>query len=362
MTSDTREQRLSMWAYHLDCLADLPGRERPEDHCDAGRSMVDWQRRWRERVVAALGPDPDPVEPDLVVEVAPEPGDRGFVRHRLVFACERHLDVSATLLVPEVSDAAGTRFPAVVAVHGHGPEPWMYDHGRRTVAGPTPSEPACAAAMIAQCPPFGEDLARAGFVVLAPDLRGFGERWDGWPEGHRMCDLELAQQVALGRLPLAGNLWDLRCCLDLLANDERVDPDRLGAVGFSYGGTLALFLAALDERVRACVASGAFSDPRAASRVPFDLCGAQVFPGMLRDLDHVQVGAAIAPRALLVENGDADIYWPAAEAIAAADRVEAIYAAEGAAGSFRAEVFPGGHRWYGHAVTGFLARHLGLPP
>jgi dienelactone hydrolase len=344
-----------MWTYHLRCLDDLQPVPRPEDHIVDGTSLRSWQENFRAALAERLGPRPERVTLDLEREPVSRAGDEGFTRHRVVYASERHLDVPAWLLVPDDATAPA---PALLAVHGHGPDGWTYEHGRDTVVGPVPADPEAGAALERQGTTFGADLARAGFVVLAPDLRGFGERWDGWTDDHRLCDLELAQALARGSLPLSGNLWDLHVALDVLQAEPVVDSSRIGVVGFSYGGTLALLLAALDERVGAVVASGAFSDPRVAARVPFNLCGAQVLPGMLADIDHVGLGAAIAPRALFVENGEADLLWPAPAATMAAARLAQVYAAVGASDRFAATTFDGPHRWHGAGVARFLHDHL----
>ena len=47
-------------------------------------------------------------------------------------------------------------------------------------------------------------------------------------------------------------------------------PTRIGAAGLSYGGTCTLFLAALDERVRAAVVSGYLSSWRSAHTDPVE--------------------------------------------------------------------------------------------
>ena len=81
-------------------------------------------------------------------------------------------------------------------------------------------------------------------MVLAPDLRCFGERADWNPPDHYGCDTNLVHQVMGGWNPLTQNLWDLARALDVLGAHPLVDPARMGMVGFSYGATVTLFLAA----------------------------------------------------------------------------------------------------------------------
>ena len=113
-----------------------------------------------------------------------------------------------------------------------------------------------------------------------------------------------------GMNPLAQNLWDLARALDVLEAHPLVDPARIGMVGLSYGGTVTLFLAALDERVAAAVVSGYFSSWAESHKMPWNMCGSQVLPGMLGQLEHVDLGALVSPRALLVESGTHDDLFP----------------------------------------------------
>ncbi len=52
-----------------------------------------------------------------------------------------------------------------------------------------------------------------------------------------------------------------RRAFDVLADDDRVDSDRLGLVGWSMGGRLAALVAGVDDRVRATVLMSAGAAP-----------------------------------------------------------------------------------------------------
>ena len=138
-----------------------------------------------------------------------------------------------------------------------------------------------------------------------------------------------------------------------------MDPGRIGVAGFSYGATMALFLAAWDTRVRATVVSGYFSSWQSAHRVPYNLCGSQVLFGMLGRLEHVDLGGLVAPRALLVESGRGDFLFPIEAATASMAELATVYAATDApAHALEHHVFDGGHRWDGDTVPAFLERWL----
>jgi dienelactone hydrolase len=297
-----------------------------------------WRARCRERLAALLGPFPGPVAPDF--EVLEEAQADGYRRQKVVFDTEASMSVPSYLLVPDGRDAPG---PAVLAIHGHGP-------GKSVVCGIERTD--------APNGDYAHQLARRGFVVLAPDLRCFGERQDWNPPDHYACDTNLVHAVMAGANPLAQNLWDLVCCLDVLAAHPLVDPGRIGAAGLSYGGTMTLFLAAWDDRVKAAVVSGYFSAWAEAHKVPWNMCGSQVLPGVLGQLEHVDVGALIAPRSLLVETGTEDLIFPLAAAEAAVRDLRRVYVHLGAGDALEHDVFEGDHQWHGERAYPFLQRWL----
>ena len=300
-----------------------------------------WRERCRERLRALLGSDPGAVPLDLEVRDSADCGT--YERQSIVFDSEAGMSVPAFLLVPHGLAAPG---PAVLAQHGHG-------SGKSEVCG-IDGEATDSGA-------YGHELAQRGYVVLAPDLRGFGERADWTPPDKYLCDLNLVHALSAGANPLAQNLWDLARALDVLEQHPLVDAERVGMVGFSYGGTATLFLAALDERIAAAVVSGYFNAWRDCHRVPWNLCGSQVLPGMLTEIEHVDLGALIAPRPLLIESGTDDLIFPADAAHREVMRLRSVYDSFGAADRLEHDVFNGDHRWNGERAYPFLARWLGDP-
>jgi dienelactone hydrolase len=206
---------------------------------------------------------------------------------------------------------------------------------------------------------YAHQLAEAGYVVLAPDLREFGERADWAPADRDRCDANLAAAVAAGRVPMADNLFDLMAGIDVLSDHALVDPSRISVVGFSYGGTMALLLAAWDTRVRAAMVSGYFSSWRAAHRVPYNLCGSQVLFGMLGLIEHVDLGALVAPRPLLIETGTDDPLFPLAAATGSVAALRTVFDAMRAPGhALEHHVFEGEHRFDGETMLDFFERWL----
>ena len=81
---------------------------------------------------------------------------------------------------------------------------------------------------------------------------------------------------------------------------------------------------------------------------------------MLGRLEHVDLGALVAPRPMLVESGTGDDLFPAPVAAAGCARLRGVYESLGASGDrIVHDVFEGGHQWHGTTAFSFLDRFLG---
>jgi len=187
-----------------------------------------WARR-REQILTAMqeimGALPDRARlPPLDVIVLEEVKEPEFTRYSITFAADTHR-VPAYLYVPARSAAAPKKSAAVLALHQ------TNDLGKKEVDGQgTPDQG------------YARELAKRGYVVLAPDYPSFGDY---------KCDFADPQYVSGTMLGIFNHMR----CLDLLAARDDVDAARIGAIGHSLGGHNAMFLAAFDERVRAVVSS-----------------------------------------------------------------------------------------------------------
>jgi dienelactone hydrolase len=311
----------------------------PEGDLD---TLPAWKEGRRLRLTELLGRMPDPVPLD--VETLESVQCDGYRRDKIVFDTEEMMSVPAYLLIPDGRISEGA---AVLACHGHGP-------GKSQAVGLEHTN--------APNSDYALQLVRQGYVVLAPDLRCFGERQDWNPDDHYACDTNLVHAVMAGWNPLAQNVWDLMRCLDLLAEHPLVDAGRIGMVGLSYGATVTLFTAALDDRVAAAVVSGYFSSWAVAHKMPWNMCGSQVLFDMLGKLEHEDLGALVAPRPMLIESGTKDDLFPVPTAVETVRRTRLVYEYEGAGDRLEHDVFEGEHQWHGVAAVEFLNRWLSHTP
>jgi dienelactone hydrolase len=103
-------------------------------------------------------------------------------------------------------------------------------------------------------------LARLGYVVLAFDPMGQGERIY-YPAGSSPSRSRLGadeehtypgrQMILKGITSTRLQTWDAMRSLDYLASNPLVDPQRLASTGQSGGGTTTMLLAAVDDRLAA---------------------------------------------------------------------------------------------------------------
>src|SRR5262249_55030221 len=144
----------------------------------------------------------------------------------------------------------------------------------------------------------------------------------------------------------------------LLARHERVDPERLGCVGLSYGGRMTMLTTALEPRIRAAVVSGAPNgmQERVTAR---DSGRAQIIPGLLNHRDVPEIRALLAPRPGVWEPASHDPLVSPRWADEALTRMRRAYKALDADLQLQVDRFEGGHSWSGRLGYPMLEKALG---
>jgi dienelactone hydrolase/predicted enzyme related to lactoylglutathione lyase len=161
---------------------------------------------------------------------------------------------------------------------------------------------------------FAPALARRGLVVLAPDVITFEERRRSgrgllphprdWLEHYN----EMAYRLVRGQLLMRKLLSDAMRGLTVLASRAEVDADRIGVLGHSMGATLALYQAAVDERVRFACASGLAHSLSSRMAGGVGIGMAEVIPGAAQRWTSANVLATAARRPFLIVSAKSDPY------------------------------------------------------
>lgn len=317
-----------------------------------------WQIATRDRLFDLLGlsiMDRAPIEVRELdrVQIA-----GGIVRTHAMLQVERDVWMPFYLLEPQTPkfDAHGCK-RCYICPHGH------QGAGAASVAGVT-GVPAVDDAVRKFNYDYGLRLARMGYVTVCPDSRGWGSRRDWKGQGDdensylRGTCLNQARMAEPLGLTVAGlNAWDNMRLIDYLETRDDIAMDDLGCFGFSGGGYMTLYLAALDPRVRKAFVSGYLYGVDDSLLHLNGNCSCNYTPGLWRLLDMGDIASLIAPRPLLVQSCEKD-HLNGARGLANVDEQLAIvrdaYGLVGHADDLLHEVCPGGH----HLGVAYLAEDI----
>ena len=194
---------------------------------------------------------------------------------------------------------------------------------------------------------YAQALAQAGYLVAVIEQRGFGERLTDQvgDSGPRSCRHLAFNYMLHGRTLLGERCWDGVALLDYLHTRNDIDCAAIGCTGHSGGGTTALFLAALDQRITVSVVSGYFSSLK-SSILGRRHCECNYVPGLLTYGDLGDVAALVAPRPLCFINGRFDSIFPAEGALDQFTVVQRSYSAHQTEAACQLIFHDGGHAYH----------------
>lgn len=314
------------------------------------------------KILEIFGVPPRSVQPRA--EVVDRQEFDEFVREKIVFSTTPHFRVPAYVHIPKRLTG---RAPAIVDLHSHG---GMFLFGKEKVIDFGANHPTMSKyhAVNYAGRPTTTALARRGYVVITIDALMFGERRVRLAEDEKLgfergklsveevqqlnqkCrakESTLAKSLALVGLNWPGVVtWDDMRTVDYLLTRPEVDPERIGCVGVSFGGWRTLFLAALDERIRAASIVGFMSTVKPMLRRHIDIHSWVHFvPELHRWLDLPDVASLTAPRALLVQQCRQDGLFPPEGMQEAVDVIAAAYQKAGARERFTGKFYDVPHQF-----------------
>ena len=193
---------------------------------------------------------------------------------------------------------------------------------------------------------FALQAAKNGFIALAIEQRGMGERNTPLKKrgSHRMCQFHSMTALQLGRTILGERIWDISKAIDVLANFKEADTDKILITGNSGGGTISYYAACYDERIKLSAPSCAFC-PYPESILDIRHCNCNYIPSAYRYFDMQDLACLIAPRSLAVIAGKDDDIFPIEGVYRGFETVKTVYADENAEDRCRLVVTPKAHWW-----------------
>ncbi|HEV3121772.1 MAG TPA: alpha/beta hydrolase family protein [Isosphaeraceae bacterium] len=308
-----------------------------------------WQGKARAKLLELIGPLPTEREP-LQMQLGEPKSRPGHTRRTVQFATRPGMWAFGYVLVPEGQKVPG---PAVLCVPGHG-------RGVDEIVG-IDDDGNDRDHHDGYQHDFAVQCAQKGYVTLALEPLGFGHRRD---EAARMrgksassCQPAAGAALMLGESMVGWRTWDAFRALDLLAGLPEVNPSRIAMMGISGGGTITLYTAALDERVKVAVLSGSFCTFR-DSIYSVSHCIDNYVPGILNWFEMADLAGLVAPRYLFCESGTDDTIFPEPGVRASLASAERIYAVLGAADKIDSTFFRAGHSFHGEVAFERLGRWL----
>lgn len=313
----------------------------------------EWQVRLGDELAALLGGFPTQAC-DLAPQTLSTDREDGFTCQHVAIQTLPGEYMPCWVLIPD-SGESGSLKP-VIALHGHGS--WG---GAAIVK--SPNDPLGAALNQALNYDYAGQLARRGFMVFVPELRGFGQRLEdpdlqeGDPQWISSCYSVSVNALLLGKTLLGLRVYDIMRLIDYIYTRPEPLADTLGCAGLSGGGMLTLFSTALDQRISCAVVSGYFNTFR-DSIMAVRHCLCNFVPGMVQVAEMVDIAGLVAPRPMLIETGTKDPIFPSTATQRAYRELQEIYAVFKAATHLDIDVFDAEHAWSGAKAYDWLARWL----
>ncbi len=204
---------------------------------------------------------------------------------------------------------------------------------------------------------YGLQLAKAGYVAICPDCRGFGERrecLDDSKDSERGLNGDCYWLAHMGEaigIPVAGMLtWDLIRLVDYIVERNEWNTEKIGCLGFSGGGMQTLWLSAIDERVKISVISGYFYGCKDSLLLLNRNCSCNYVPHLWEHFDMGDIASLIAPRPLWIQsckddrlNGPRGIQ----NVFEQTEIVKRAYSIFDSNMHFVHEICEGNHKWHG---------------
>ncbi|TVY08893.1 alpha/beta hydrolase family protein [Paenibacillus cremeus] len=313
---------------------------------DSAEEWTAWRDRYRAQFIQRLGGFPE-TAPELNPVLLESVDCGSYTRQRIQIQTFEQLQMPVYVLIPKQADE-GRR--AVIACHGHG-------YGSRDIVGLKPDGSPKDGELGYQ-KNFAVELVERGFVVVAPELFGFGDRklTENAKDPHS-CNRLSSFLLSIGKTMASYRVYETMRCVDYLLTRDDVDGQRIGIMGISGGGLVSSFTAAVDERIAAAVVSG-FGNTFEASILAMHHCIDNYVPGLSLDVELPDVISLIAPRPLLLEAGKSDRIFPIHGTLEAYEALSIVYSRLDVSDRLELDLFEGEHEISGRVAYDWFGKML----
>jgi len=329
----------NMLIHHLNdqAFALLDNRDKEIAGLKTEADWVNRQKKVKDILMNIVGPFPE--RTPLNAKVTGVVRKDGFRIEKVIYESMPKLYVTACLFIPE---GKPKQKPAIIQVSGHGFPAFRSAGTQKQLY----------------------NLVRKGFIVLAIDPLGQGERIQYWDEAKKASQVGSSptdehswfgnQMFISGISPIRYFVWDGIRGVDYLLTRKEVDPERMGIFGCSGGGTQTTFISALDERIKAAVPGCYITGFRRLleSIGPQD-AEQNVYRCILNGITHADLLELRAPKPLLISSTTRD-FFSIQGAVETFDEVKRAYKAFGKEENANQVIDDAGHGFAGN-ISGIYA-------
>ena len=241
---------------------DVNSRQKKYTPCSKN-DAVKWQREVRSHLFSLLKMDDlitDKEKPGLISSVLKTEDRTNYVINELEINSTVTRRIKIIITIPKTKKK---NLPAVVCIAGHGDNRYSI-YGKETIYHG-----------------FATELAKKEIITISADV---GQ--------HNVYEPN--------RSLMGERLWDMMRCVDYLESLPMVDKSRIGCAGLSLGGEMAMWLGAMDQRVKVTVSSGFLTY---MDQMEQDHCMCWKFDGLREVVDYPDIYSLIGPRFLQCQNG-----------------------------------------------------------
>ncbi len=257
-----------------------------------------------------------------------------YKRIRFIMTTERDMQVPCYLLIP-IGDKK--KYPLAITLQGHnkgGMANSVFYHKDENGND------------VFQRGAHGLQAINEGYAGLCIEMRGMGELEPSteprmWGD---MCKFTAFSAMALGRTLIGERVWDISKGIDAMEYFPEVDTSSILCTGGSGGGTATFYASAFDERITTSVPVCAFC-PYKDSILDINHCICNLIPNVCDYFEMKDIAGLIAPRKLMVINGEKDVAFPIEPAKRGFSEMQEIYDKIGAKDKVKMVITPMHHYW-----------------
>lgn len=283
---------------------------------------------------------------DPQIDVESVENKEGYRQIKFTFLSEIGAIVPCYLLIP---DTGKDKYPVAIVLAGHntghhnsiGVQLYQRDFGKERAH-------------------VALQAVREGYIALAIDQRslskGHASLFDMQYRNTRFtnsddiggCYFGQFTGWLLGRTLIGERCWDVKRAIDILPFFPECDTDKILIMGSSGGGTASYYAAAYDERIKICVPICSLCTFK-ESIFRFYHCSCNYIPKAYKYFDMQDISCLIAPRELVIINGEMDTGFLIEGARKGFETVKKVYKKAKAQEFSRLVIMPYGH--YLHVPT-----------